>query len=468
MGLGAKLGTGGAGDGNRTHVASLEGWSFTIKLRPRPKHACYPPFAVESKVWRGPDDAHRNRSGVPGRDSERSRASAKTSWQPASILPAMRFSTKALRVGQDPSGHQNLAVIPPIVQSATFAWRNLDDIPRFDYTRVANPNRAALEEVIAGLENGKHAVCFSSGMAAVMAAFSLLEAGDHLLMASDIYGGTQRVFENVLPRRGIGGTEFDASRPETIREQAKPNTKMLIFETPTNPNVRVMDIAAIAREAKALGITTVIDNTFATPALTNPLDLGVDIVVHSTTKYISGHSDIIGGAVVTNDADMSHWFFEHLKTEGGAPSPFDCWLTLRGVKTLAVRMERHCANALAVAEFLEGHPNVERVHYPGLKSHKDHDLAARQMRGFGGMMSFEVKGGAERARRVAESTETFILAESLGGVESLLGYPPLMSHGSMTEEQRVGKGIPPTMIRLSVGIEDVQDLIEDLDRALRA
>lgn len=378
----------------------------------------------------------------------------------------MRFATKSIRVGQDPALSQNMAVIPPIVQSATFTWPSLDDVPRFDYTRVANPNRAALEEVFAALENGRHAVAFGSGMAAVMAALSLLKAGDHLLLASDIYGGTYRVYENVLPRRGIEGSEFDASRPESLREVVRPNTRMVMFETPTNPNLRVMDIAAIAREAKALGLLTVIDNTFATPALTNPLDLGIDIVVHSTTKYLSGHSDVIGGALVTNDDEIGHWVFEHLKTEGAGPSPFDCWLTLRGVKTLSVRMERHGRNAQAVAEFLEGNPRVARVHYPGLASHPDHALAARQMRGFGGMVSFEVAGTESDARRVAERTRVFLLAESLGGVESLVGYPKLMSHGSMTEEQRLAKGIPPTMLRLSVGIEDPEDLIEDLSQAL--
>lgn len=380
----------------------------------------------------------------------------------------MRFATKSIRVGQDPALSQNMAVIPPIVQSATFAWPSLDDIPRFDYTRVANPNRATLEEVFAALENGRHAVAFGSGMAAVMAALSLLKAGDHLLLASDIYGGTYRVYENVLPRRGIEGSEFDASRPESLRELVRPNTRMVMFETPTNPNLRVMDIAAIAREAKALGLLTVIDNTFATPALTNPLDLGIDIVVHSTTKYLSGHSDVIGGALITNDDAIGHWVFEHLKTEGAGPSPFDCWLTLRGVKTLSVRMEQHCRNAQAVAEFLEDHPGVGRVHFPGLASHPDHALAARQMRGFGGMVSFEVAGTEADARKVAESTRVFLLAESLGGIESLVGYPKLMSHGSMTEEQRMAKGIPPTLLRLSVGIEDAEDLIEDLNQALAA
>jgi cystathionine beta-lyase/cystathionine gamma-synthase len=241
---------------------------------------------------------------------------------------------------------------------------------------------------------------------------------------------------------------------------------MLIFETPTNPNLRVMDIAAVIAEAKRHGLITVFDNTFASPALQNPLDFGADIVVHSTTKYLCGHSDVIGGAAVTNREDLYLAMYEWNKAIGAVPSPFDCWLGVRGAKTLAVRMKAHCENSQAVAEFLASHPKVSAVHYPGLPSHPDHALARKQMRGFGGMVSFEVDGPAANARKVAESTQTFILAESLGGVESLLAYPPLMSHATMTEEQRVERGIPPTLLRLSVGIEDTEDLLEDLEQAL--
>jgi cystathionine beta-lyase/cystathionine gamma-synthase len=372
----------------------------------------------------------------------------------------MRFSTKAIRVGQDPDPKFR-AVIPPLYQSATFAWEDLDHIPRVDYTRCTNPNREVLEQVIASLENGKHCVAFSSGMAAIAAAFSVLQNGDHMLMAGDIYGGTFRLAEKILPRQGISVTEFCAHEPFSIREAVQPNTKLLIFETPTNPNLRVSDIAAVARVAKEFGLIVVFDNTFASPALQNPLDLGVDVVVHSTTKYISGHSDVIGGAVVTNDEDLYQAMFEWNKAIGAVPSPFDCWLSLRGVKTLGCRMEAHCRNAMAVADFLSSHPKVARVHYPGLATHPDHPVAKRQMRGFGGMVACELAGNADSARRVSESTQVFLLAESLGGVESLLGYPPLMS-----QEQRLAKGIPPTMLRLSVGIEDSQDLIEDLDQAL--
>ncbi len=379
----------------------------------------------------------------------------------------MRFATKALRVGQDPDP-QYRAVIQPLYQSATFGWENLDTIPKFDYTRCGNPNRNTLEEVIAALENGKHCVLFSSGMAAITAAFSLLQAGDHMLIAGDIYGGTFRLAEKVLPRQGISVSEFCANNPLSIHDVVQPNTKLLIFETPTNPNLRVSDIAAVTKIAKQQGLIVVFDNTFASPAIQNPLDLGVDIVVHSTTKYISGHSDVIGGAIVTNDEPIYTEMFEWNKAIGAVPSPFDCWLSLRGVKTLSCRMKAHCQNAQVIAEFLETHPRVRLVHYPGLITHPDHQVAKQQMKAFGGMLAFDVDGTVEQARRVAESTRVILLAESLGGVESLIAYPPLMSHATMTEEQRLSKNIPPTMLRLSVGIEDVEDLVEDLDNALKA
>lgn len=379
----------------------------------------------------------------------------------------MRFSTKAIRVAQGPDGDFG-AVINPIYQSATFAWRDLDSIPPHDYTRCSNPNRATLEQVIASLEQGQFCTLFSSGMAAIVAAFSLLKSGDHLLVAGDIYGGTHRVAEQMLPRQGITASSFDAGNPASVSDAIRPNTKMLIFETPTNPNLTLADIAAIAAEARKHGVLSVVDNTFASPYLQNPLALGVDIVVHSTTKYISGHSDVIGGAVITNDESIATAVFEFNKTIGASPSPFDNWLTLRGLKTLALRMERHCSNALRVAEFLESHPHVAKVHYPGLPSHPDHELAKRQMKAFGGMVSFELAGNASNAKKFAESTSVFLLAESLGGVESLIGYPPLMSHACMTEEQRLAMGVVPNGIRLSVGIEDIDDLIEDLDSALRA
>ena len=377
----------------------------------------------------------------------------------------MRFSTKAIRVGQTPD-KQRRAVINPIYQSATFQWEDLDHVPKIDYTRCANPNRHSLEEALASLENGKHCVVYSSGMAAIMGALSLLKAGDHLLMASDIYGGTQRVADSLLPRMGIEVTEYDGADPDSLDELVKPNSKMVIFESPTNPTLRVFDIAKTCRKAKELGLISVFDNTFASPYIQTPLDLGADISVHSTTKYIGGHSDVVGGALITNNDAYATAAFEYLKTVGSNPSPFDCWLSLRGLKTLSLRMKQHSENALKIARFLEKHPAVSKVHYPGLESHPNHALAKSQMRGFGGMVSFEVAGPVTNARTVAESVKVILLAESLGGVESLIAYPPLMSHATLTEEQRVEKGILPTLLRFSVGIEDADDLIEDLEQAL--
>lgn len=377
----------------------------------------------------------------------------------------MRFATRALRVGQDPESKYR-AVIPPIYQSATFAWEDLDHIPAIDYTRCGNPNRSILEQVLASLENAEHCVLYSSGMASIAAVFAYLQQGDHLLMANDIYGGTFRLAEQWLPRQGITTSFFCGQDPNDLRETVRPETKMVIFETPTNPNLRVTDIAAMTKVAKELGLIVVFDNTFASPALQNPLDLGVDIVIHSTTKYISGHSDVIGGAAMTNDPTLYSHLYEWNKAFGAVPSPFDCWLSLRGLKTLGCRMAAHCKNAQAVAEFLASHPKVAKVHYPGLIEHPDHQIAKSQMNGgFGGMVSIELHS-TEAARRVAENTQVFLLAESLGGVESLIAYPPLMSHAVMTEEQRLERNIPPTMLRLSVGIEDTEDLIEDLTRAL--
>lgn len=377
----------------------------------------------------------------------------------------MEFATKAIRVGQDPDC-DNRAVINPIWQSATFAWEDLDHIPAIDYTRCTNPNRISLEQALASLENGKYCTAFASGMAAITAALSLLEQGDHLLMASDIYGGTYRLAHKLLPKQGVSCTEFDARDLASVEAAIQPNSKLIIFESPTNPNLRVCDIAAIVAIAKQHGLITVFDNTFASPALQNPLELGVDLVIHSTTKYVSGHSDVIGGAVVTNDPDLALHIYEWNKMVGAVPAPLDTWLSVRGLKTLQIRMERHCLNAQAVAEYLEGHPAVAKVHYPGLESHPDHEIAKKQMKGFGGMVSFEVKGSAADARRVAEATRIFLLAESLGGVESLIGYPPLMSHATMTEDERAERGIPDTMLRLSVGIEDIKDIIADLEQAL--
>ncbi len=377
----------------------------------------------------------------------------------------MKFATRAIRVAQTPVGPYKPVVLP-LYQSSTFAWNSLEDIPAIDYTRVANPSRQAVEEIIASLENGKFATAFASGMAAITATMSLAKQGDHVVIATDIYGGTLRLCEQYLPAQGITYGTFDMCAPETLDEALQPNTKLVIFESPTNPTLRICDISAIVARCKAAGVHTVFDNTFASPALQNPLDMGVDVVVHSTTKYIGGHSDVVGGVAVTNSQELATAFFEWNKMVGSNPGPFDCWMLIRGVKTLGIRVERSCENALALARFLSSHPKVRKVNYPGLENHPGHEIAARQMRAFGGMLSFEVDGGYEEARRVCEGTKVFILAESLGAVESLIGYPSLMSHAGLTEEQRCAIGIPPGLVRLSIGIEDISDLIDDLDQAL--
>jgi cystathionine beta-lyase/cystathionine gamma-synthase len=375
----------------------------------------------------------------------------------------MRFATKAIRTGQDPE-REHRSVTYPIYQTSTFAWDQIDEEPHVAYSRVNNPNRLVLEQVIAYMENGKYCTTFASGMAAVVASLSGLQAGDHVLVASDIYGGTHRYIDSILPRQGISYAVFNSCRPETLSEVVKPNTKMLMFESPTNPLLRVCDIRKVVAEAKKHGLITVFDNTFASPALQRPLDLGVDIVMHSTTKYISGHSDVIGGCLVTNREEIAFQTTEWAKNTGACASPFDAWLSLRGLKTLAIRMERHSANALTVAQWLESHADVNAVYYPGLTSHPDHEVAKSQMDGFSGMLSFEI-GNTEFAKIVGTSTKLFLLAESLGGVESLIGYPTLMSHGCMTEQERLDRGVKPNLLRLSVGIEDPQDLIEDLQQA---
>ncbi|MBA3726846.1 MAG: PLP-dependent transferase [Armatimonadetes bacterium] len=377
----------------------------------------------------------------------------------------MKFSTKTIRLGQEPTPPYK-PVMPPLYQSASFAWDDLDNPPPFDYTRAGNPTRAALEEVYAGIENAKFGLAQSTGMAAVATVCSLLQAGDHIVAPRDIYGGTFRYFQVFLKKQNIDVSYFDATRADCLAEEIKPNTKLVWLETPTNPTLKICDIRACTSIAKGAGATTALDNTFATPYLQNPLDLSCDIVMHSTTKYINGHSDVVGGALMWNDEALTAPLTLYAKSAGNTPGPFDCWLTLRGVKTLAIRMERHMQNAQAAAEFLQAHSKVERVHYPGLPSHPQHELAKRQMRGFGGMVSVEVKGGGEAAKRVAKSTKLFILGESLGGVESLVCWPPMMSHAAMSEDERAAIGIPPSLLRLSVGIEDVDDLIEDLDAAL--
>ncbi len=378
-----------------------------------------------------------------------------------------RFGTRAVHAGQHPDPTTG-AIMPPIYQTSTYVQDALGEPHRgYEYARVQNPTREAMEGNVAALEGGVHGMAFASGLAAIEAVVKRLSAGDHVVSEENLYGGTHRMFTQVLQRLGLKFTFVDSRDPEAVRAALRPQTRLIHLETPTNPMMRVTDLRACAEIARDRGIHLCVDNTFASPYNQRPLELGATIVVHSSTKYLNGHSDVIGGMVVTSDDDVAGELRFLQKAAGAVPGPFDSWLVLRGTKTLHVRMEAHNRNGQRVAEFLEEHPSVERVYYPGLASHPQHELASRQMRGFTGMVSMEL-GSLERARRVAEATRIFSLAESLGGVESLIGHPALMTHASIPPERRAAMGITDGLVRLSVGIEDIEDLLEDLDRALRA
>jgi cystathionine gamma-synthase/cystathionine gamma-lyase len=377
----------------------------------------------------------------------------------------MRFSTKAIHVGQEADTATG-ATIVPIYQTSTYTQAAVGEHKGFDYSRTINPTRVALEKQLASLENAEYGYAFASGMAATSAVLNLLSAGDHAVVTDDLYGGTYRLFTRVLERYGLQFTFVDMSDLDAVRAAARPNTKLFWIETPTNPMLKLVDIAAIrAIAAKAL---VAVDNTFASPYFQQPLALGANVVVHSTTKYIGGHSDVIGGVAITNDAAIAEVIKFHQNAEGGVPGPHDAWLTMRGAKTLALRMRAHAENAHAVAEFLQAHPAVARVYYPGLASHPQHELAKRQMTGFGGMVSFTLQGPESRALDFANRLAYFSLAESLGGVESLICHPARMTHGSIPKEDRERRGVTDGLLRLSVGIEDVEDLLEDLSQALSA
>ncbi|NJE04676.1 cystathionine gamma-synthase [Thermococcus sp. M36] len=382
----------------------------------------------------------------------------------------MRFSTRAIHVGEEPEGMQHGDVVSPIHLSTTFAKKSVREVEEgYVYSRSGNPTRDALERKLAALENAKYGLAFSSGLAAESTILlALLKKGDHVVAFDDLYGGTKRLFNQVMERFGIEFTYVDAREPENVGTAIKENTKMVWLETPTNPLLKLADIKAIAEIAHERDIIVVVDNTFASPYFQNPLDLGADVVLHSVTKYLGGHSDVVGGAVMVNDDEIHEKLRFHQNAVGAILSPFDSWLVMRGIKTLAVRMERHEKNAMTIARYLEEHPLVEKVYYPSLHSHPQHELAKRQMRGFGGMLSFELKGGLEKAVKFIESLEVFALAESLGGVESLIELPAIMTHASVPREEREKVGIKDSLIRVSVGIEDVEDLIEDLDRGFRA
>ncbi|HLV79141.1 MAG TPA: PLP-dependent transferase [Chthonomonadaceae bacterium] len=382
----------------------------------------------------------------------------------------MQFATRAIHAGQEPDPAVG-AVTPPLHLSAIYAYES-PGVTRagYEYIRDGNPTRTALETCLASLENapdGCPALCFSSGMAATDGLLRLLRPGERLVMARDVYGGTTRLAEEVLRPAGTEVVYADATDTARFVEAITPQTQLVWIETPSNPLLRLTDIAAVAEAGHRAGALVGVDSTFASPFFQNPLDLGADVVMHSTTKYLGGHSDLLGGALIVRDPALRGRLYQLQKITGAVAAPFDCWLTLRGVRSLAARMRLHESNAFAVARFLDGHPKVAAVHYPGLPGHPQHALAARQMRGFGGMVAFEMREGAAAARQALERVKVFTLAASLGGVESIISYPALMSHVSLTPEERQRRGISDALIRLSVGLEDIQDLLADLDQALQ-
>jgi cystathionine gamma-lyase len=380
------------------------------------------------------------------------------------------FSTRAIHVGQEPDPRTG-AVTVPIYQTSTFAQDGLGHDRGYEYARTNNPTREALETAIASLEGGRRGIAYGSGMAAATSILHLLSAGDEVVAGADLYGGVYRLLETVFARFGVTTTYVDAGDLEAVERAFTPRTRMLWVETPTNPLLSVVDLRRLAELAHSCGVGLTVDNTFASPFLQNPLAFGADIVMHSSTKYIGGHSDLVGGLVVVNDDDLARRLHTDQNSVGGIPGPFDAWLQLRGMKTLAVRMERHVQNAERVSAFLAEHRGVDRVLYPGRPDHPQHELAARQMRGGGGMVSFWARPeGAEAAldaaRRILAAVRLFTLAESLGGVESLIGHPATMTHAAVPKADREARGITDNLIRISVGIEDAADLIRDLDRAL--
>ena len=375
-----------------------------------------------------------------------------------------RFSTVCIHAGQEPDPSTG-AIITPIYQTSTYVQEALGKHKGYEYARTQNPTRSALEANLAAMENGRAAFAFASGMAATGAVMTLLKAGDHVVVTDNTYGGTYRLFERVLRKYQLDFTYVDTSDLNAIEAAIRPDTRMLFLETPTNPTLRLTDLSGACEIARARDVIVVVDNTFASPAIQRPIDFGADIVIHSTTKFLNGHSDSIGGAAIAVRDTHIEWLKFVQNAEGAILGPMDAWLVLRGTKTLPLRMERHNTNTQVLAEYLISHPKVTRVHYPGLPTHPQHDLARRQMRGFGGLIAFEL-GSLERARTLLNSVRLMSLAESLGGVETLISHPASMTHASVPLERRLQIGLTEDMVRISVGIEDVDDLKEDLEQAL--
>jgi cystathionine beta-lyase/cystathionine gamma-synthase len=377
---------------------------------------------------------------------------------------ALRFSTICIHAGQEPDPSTG-AIITPIYQTSTYVQEAVGQHKGYEYARTQNPTRFALEKNVAAIEGGRAAFAFASGMAAIGAVATLLRSGDHVVVTDNTYGGTFRLFDKVLSRYQLQFSWVDTSRPDAIELAIRPETRMLFVETPTNPVMRLTDLAGAAAIARAHELRLVVDNTFASPCLQRPIELGADLVIHSTTKYLNGHSDSVGGIVIAARDEDAEWLKFIQNAEGAILSPLDSWLVLRGTKTLAVRMAQHNVNGQALAEFLADHPRVAQVFYPGLPSHPQHELAKRQMRGFGGMLAFDV-GTEAAARRVCNRVRLMALAESLGGVETLICHPASMTHASVPAERRAAIGLTDSLVRISAGIEDPQDLIDDIRQAL--
>ncbi|HEV8480620.1 MAG TPA: cystathionine gamma-synthase [Candidatus Eisenbacteria bacterium] len=385
---------------------------------------------------------------------------------PAKKRTEAGFATRAIHAGLEPDPATG-AVSPPVYQTSTYAQEEIGKHKGYEYARTQNPTRERLERSVAALEGATHGLAFASGMAATSTVLQLLKGGDHVVASDDLYGGTYRLFERLLRGYGLTFTHVDSSSAAALERAVTPETRLLFLETPSNPLMRITDLAHAARLAKAAGAISVVDNTFCSPALQRPLEMGIDVVVHSTTKYLNGHSDVVGGAVATSRDDLAERLRFLQNAVGAVPGPWDCWLALRGIRTLALRMERHDANGRVIAEWLSRHPKVKKLYYPGLPSHPQHELAKRQMQGFGGMVSFDL-GSLEAANRFARSLRVFTLAESLGGVESLCCHPATMTHASMPKADREARGLTEGLIRLSVGCEDPQDLLADVEGALEA